>query len=166
MKEFLYLRDGLRSLQPSTRLAYSLFLGFSLASYGIMLALGLTRSGVTPGSIADYYAGDGIDRYPKSMGELLELTHFHLFAMPLILFVMGHLFLMTCWPRKWKLAIVYSAFAGAALDLAAPWLVIYVTRDAALLKDLARVLLAPALVAFALVPLWEMWLRSDGKLAR
>ena len=64
---------------------------------------------------------------------------------------------MTRWPRALKLVLVWAAFCGAALDLAAPWLVVYVSRDLALVKVLARCLLAPALVAFALVPLWEMW---------
>lgn len=156
MKEFLFLKSGLRSLQPSTRFAYTLFLVFSLASYVVMIALAADRSGFTPQSAADYYAGAG-DHYARTKGELLEVTHFHLFSMPLMLFVQGHLFLMTRWPRTSKLALVWAAFAGAALDLAAPWFVVYVSRDLAFVKVLGRVLLGPALVAFALVPLWEMW---------
>ncbi len=156
MKEFLYLRDGLGSLQPSTRFAYSMFLVFSLASYLVMVAIAVDRAGFGVQSAADYYAGAG-DHYAKTNGELLEVTHFHLFAMPMMLFVQGHLFLMTRWPRKLKLALVWAAFLGAALDLAAPWLIVYVAREFAVVKVLSRVLLGPALVAFALVPLWEMW---------
>jgi hypothetical protein len=160
MKEFLYLKHGLSSLQPSTRLAYTLFLVFSLASYAVMVALAVDRSGFTASSAASYYAGGG-DVYPKTRGELLEVTHFHLFSMPLLLFVQGHLFLMTCWPQRLKIALVYAAFAGCALDLAAPWLVVYVSRDLAVAKVLARILLGPSLLAFALVPLWEMWSQRD-----
>jgi ABC-type enterobactin transport system permease subunit len=161
MKEFLYLKNGLQSLQWSTRFVYSLFLVFSLASYAVMVALASQRSGFSSGSVASYYAGDG-GQYPKTVGELLEVTHFHLFSMPLLLFVQGHLFLMTQWPRRWKIAIVSAAFLGAALDLGAPWLVLYVSRDLAWVKLLARALLGPALIAFALVPLYEMWRRRDG----
>jgi hypothetical protein len=163
MKEFLYLKNGLRSLQPSTRFAYTMFLVFSLASYAVMIVMASDRSGFSAHSAADYYAGAG-DQYAKTRGEMLEVTHFHLFAMPLMLFVQGHLFLMTRWPRRWKLALVWAAFLGAALDIAAPWLIVYVSRDLAFAKVLARVLLGPALVAFACVPLWEMW-RPDRERA-
>jgi hypothetical protein len=162
MKEFLYLRNGLRSLQPSTRFVYTLFLAFSLVSYLVMIALAAGRSGFTAGSVADYYAGGG-ERYPKTAGELLEVTHFHLLSMPLLLFVQGHLFLMTRWPRRLKTWIVIAAFTGAALDLAAPWLVLYVSRDLAFTKIAARALLAPALLAFTIVPLVEMWRPESGE---
>ena len=59
MKEFLYLKHGLRSLQPSTRLAYTLFLVFSLLGYAVMVALAADRSGFTASSAAAYYAGGG-----------------------------------------------------------------------------------------------------------
>lgn len=165
MKEFLYLRGGLKSLQWSTRFVYTLFLVFSLASYIVMIALAAQRSGFSAASAADYYAGSG-DRYPKTTGELLEVTHFHLFSVPMLLFVQGHLFMMTRWPRRLKIALVIAAFAGAALDLAAPWMVLYVSRDWAFLKVLARILLGPALVAFALVPLHEMWRRNPDEAQR
>ena len=156
MKEFLYLKNGLRSLQPSTRLAYTLFLVFSLLGYVVMIALAADRSGFTASSAATYYAGGG-DAYAKTKGELLEVTHFHLFSMPLLLFVQGHLFLMTRWPRRVKLALLYAAFLGCALDLAAPWLTAYLSPDFAVAKIVARVLLGPSLLAFAVVPLGEMW---------
>ena len=156
MKEFLYVKNGLGSLQWSTRFVYTLFLVFSLASYVVMIVLAAQRSGFSSASVADYYAGGG-ERYPKTPGELLEVTHFHLFSMPMLLFVQGHLFLMTRGPRAWKIAVVVAAFAGAALDLAAPWLVLYVSRDWAVSKLVARALLGPALVVFAVVPLYEMW---------
>lgn len=165
MKEFLYLKDGLRSLQPSTRFVYTLFLVFSLVSYAVMIALAADRSGFTAQSAADYYAGAG-EHYAKTKGELLEVTHFHLFAMPLMLFVQGHLFLMTRWNRRLKFALVWAAFVGAALDLATPWLIVYVSRDFAIAKLISRWLLGPALLAFALVPLWELWWPQRDKPAK
>ena len=160
MREFLQPGIGLANLQPSTRLALGLFLGLTLASFVVMAALGCDRSGLGVHSIAEYYAGPPGGE-PKSRGELLELTHFHLFSMPLLLFVQGHLFLMTRWPRRVKLGILYAAFLGCALDLAAPWLAVYVSPDLAVLKVAARALLGPSLLAFAVVPLWEMWTRSS-----
>ena len=157
MREFLQPVDrGLERLQPQTRFALALLLGFALASYVVMVLLGLSRSGLAPHSIASYYAGS-VPGEGKSSGELLELTHFHLFAMPLFLFVLGHVFLMCRFPgarlRRW---IVLLAFVGAACDLSAPWLVIGVGPACAWVKVAGRLLLAPALLAMTLLPLAEI----------
>lgn len=158
MKELIRLRHGLGDLQPGTRFAYTLFLGFCGAAYAVMTVLAVQRSGLAPSGIAAYYAGDAATQtYGKTPGEMLEVTHFHLFAMPMLLFVQGHLFLLTRWPMRVKVALVVAGTLGIALDLAAPWLIVYVSRDLAALKDAARVLMAVAFTAFAVVPLWEMW---------
>lgn len=157
MREFLQPADrGLDRLRPETRFALGLFLCFGLAGYVVMAALGLSRSGLAPHSIAKYYAG-ALPGEGKSVGELLELTHFHLFAMPLYLFVLGHVFLMCRWPgarlRRW---IVLLSFVGASCDLAAPWLVIELSPACAWVKVTGRLLLAPGLLAMTLLPLFEI----------
>ncbi|MBK7874732.1 MAG: hypothetical protein IPJ77_03110 [Planctomycetes bacterium] len=155
MKEIADRRAELATLSPGTRLAYSLFLVFSLASYVVMAVLSVQRSGWTPDSVSRYYLGGG-DAYGKTAGELLEVTHFHLFSMPMFLFVQGHVFLMSRFPARWKRALVCAAFLGAALDLAAPWLVLAYGPGFAWTKLAARALLGPTLVLFAVVPLREM----------
>jgi hypothetical protein len=157
VREFLQPLDrGLERLQPQTRFALALFLCFGLAGYAVMAALGLARSGLAPHSIATYYAG-AVPGEGKSTGELLELTHFHLFAMPLYLFVLGHVFLMCRWPSsRVRRSIVLLAFAGAACDLAAPWLVIGVSPACAWVKVAGRILLAPGMLAMTFVPLFEI----------
>ena len=157
MREFVQPPGrGLAILQPSTRFALALLLVFALAAYAVMLVLGVSRSGLAPHSIASYYAG-AVAGEGKTTGELLEVTHFHLFAMPLFCFVLGHVFLMCRWPspalRRW---IVVAAFAGAACDLAAPWLVIHVGAACAWVKIAGRLLLGPALLTMTLVPLAEI----------
>ncbi len=157
MREFVQPPGrGLAILQPSTRFALALLLVFALAAYVVMVVLGVSRSGLTPDSIANYYAGAAAGE-GKTTGELLELTHFHLFAMPLFCFVLGHVFLMCRAPSAgWRRAIVLCAFAGAACDLAAPWLVIHLAPACAWVKIAGRVLLAPALLAMTILPLVEI----------
>lgn len=165
MKEIADRRADLATLSPGTRLAYSSFLVFSLASYVVMAVLGTQRTGWTPGSISKYWLGGG-DAYGKTPAELLEVTHFHLFSMPMFLFVQAHVFLMARFPPAWKRPLVVAAFVGAALDLAAPWLVLALGPGFAWTKLAARGLLGPTLVLFAVVPLVEMTLlarrRSTG----
>jgi hypothetical protein len=147
---------GLAILQPSTRFALALLLAFALAAYVVMVLLGVSRSGLSPGSIASYYGG-AVAGEGKTTGELLEITHFHLFAMPLFCFVLGHVFLMCRAPSAgWRRAIVLCAFAGAACDLGAPWLVIHLSPLCAWIKIAGRVLLGPALLAMTLFPLVEI----------
>lgn len=161
MKQVLSLPGGLRTLRWGTRFTLSLFLLFCLANYGVMAALGASRSGFGLARIAAYYRGDEAAlQFGKTYGELLELTHFHLLAMPLLLFVQAHLFLLAkTWPARIKVALVAAGALGIAIDLAAPWLIVYVTPVAAVLKNAARLLMAPAFLAFALLPLYEMWVR-------
>lgn len=173
MRELLFARYGLGHLQWSTRFIYTLFLVFCLASYGVMVWMGAERSGFDSASIADYYAGNEaayeageIDImevvYAKPTESLVELTHFHLFSMPVLLFIQGHLFLLTRLPRRLKIAAVVAAFAGAACDLAAPWMIQGLGRDYAWVKTAGRVLLAPTLLAFTIVPVIEMWLLAPS----
>lgn len=164
MKEFADRRADLAQLSPGTRLAYSLFLVFSLASYAVMVLLAVQKSGLSPDSVARYWLGGG-ETYAKTPGELLEVTHFHLFSMPMFLFVQGHVFLMSRWPQNVKRALVCAAFLGAALDLASPWLVLGLGPEFAWCKLAARALLGPTLVLFAVVPLHEMWFGARARRA-
>jgi hypothetical protein len=158
MRDLVRVRGGLWSLQWGTRFVYTLFLAFCVAGYAVMVALALARSGVSTEGIATYYRGDDAGlAYPKTDAELLELTHFHLFSMPLMLFVQGHLFLMTSWPRRLKTALVVAGAVGIAIDLAAPWLILHGSAAFAPAKNVGRVLMGAAFTAFAVVPLWEMW---------
>ena len=157
MREFLQPADrGLALLQPSTRFALGLLLVFALASYAVMALIGVSRTGLGPDSIATYYAG-AVAGEGKTTGELLELTHYHLFAMPFFFFVLGHVFLLCRWPGpRLRRILVLVAFAGAACDLAAPWLVIHVSPLCAWVKIAGRLLFGPTLLVMTLVPLVEI----------
>lgn len=158
MRDLITVRGGLTQLRWSTRFVYTLFLIFCFANYAVMSVMAISRSGFSSQGIAAYYAGDeAAMTYAKTPAELLEVTHFHLFAMPLLLFVQGHLFLLTRWPLRRKVVLVLAAAAGVALDIAAPWLIVYLSPSLAPVKNAARVLMAAGFLAFAAVPLWEMW---------
>lgn len=54
--------------------------------------------------------------------KLLEVTHFHLFTIPVFLLVLTHLFLMTPWNNKAKMACIVGGWGFAGLHIATPWL--------------------------------------------
>src|SRR2546430_9965279 len=61
----------------------------------------------------------------KTNRKLLEVTHFHLFTMPVVLLIIGHLFLATSLGDRAKLLLVMGASFSAAAHLSPPWIVLY-----------------------------------------
>lgn len=162
MRELRNIRSGmLGTLLWETRFIYSLFLVFCLASYVVMGVLIVTRTHFAPEELVHYYVGnEEKDLYGKTFNELLELTHFHLFSVPVLLFIQGHLFLMTYWPRRLKIIIVLASFIGAGLMIGGPWLIVYVSPKCAVLMMIGRIFLMLSFLFYFCVPMYEMWLRK------
>lgn len=55
--------------------------------------------------------------------KLLEVTHFHLFTVPVFLLIISHLFLLSGVGARAKVAWIGAGWAAASLHIAAPWLV-------------------------------------------
>ncbi|MDT4291190.1 hypothetical protein RO575_16620 [Methylomonas sp. MO1] len=104
------------------------------------------KMNLTPESVVSYYLGNEQEfNEPKSYQSLLEVSHFHLFAMGMLVLTLTHLMLMTSLPtlmKVWISAIVYGA---AIADEAAGWLVRYVDPAFAYFKIAAFLLLETSL---------------------
>jgi hypothetical protein len=104
------------------------------------------KMNLTPQSVVSYYLGNEQEfNEPKSYQSLLEVSHFHLFAMGMLVLTLTHLMLMTSLPtlmKVWISAIVYGA---AIADEAAGWLVRYVDPAFAYFKIAAFLLLETSL---------------------
>lgn len=161
MREWRTIKSGmLGTLLWETRFIYTLFLLFCLVSYGVMGVLMNTRTHFATTDLTEYYRGnEEKDIYGKTFQELLETTHFHLFSVPVLLFIQGHLFLLTSWPRRLKVSIVLASFVGAALMIAGPWMILYLSSELAILMVFGRILLFLSLLFYAIVPIYEMWLK-------
>lgn len=112
-----------------------MFLGYILLlwiSNGLMY---FHKMDLTPGSVISYYLGSEQDfTQPKSYQSMLEVSHFHVFSMGLLVLTLTHLMIMTnlSVPVKvWVSAIVYIS---AIADEAAGWLVRFVHPDFAYFK--------------------------------
>lgn len=104
-----------------------MFLGYILLlwiSNGMMY---FHRMDLSADSVVAYYLGSEEDfTQPKSYQSLLEVTHFHLFAMGMLIVTLTHLMLMTDLPvllKVWLSALVY---VSAIADEVAGWLVRFV----------------------------------------
>jgi hypothetical protein len=98
-------------------------------------AMYFSRMGLRPASVVTYYNGSDEDfRPPRSAASMLETTHAHLPMMGIVLLFLTHLAIFAPLPRRAKLGFIATAFASAALDEGAGWLVRFVSPAFAPLK--------------------------------
>ncbi|HEX9779956.1 MAG TPA: hypothetical protein VGB20_01930 [bacterium] len=162
MREFASTRYRLGTAPLWQKRLYTAFLGFMLIGVGANLAYGLTRTGLTPHHVMDYYLGNP-DRlmFEKTFQELLDVTHAHAFMMPVVLLVLGHLFFLGAWPSGVKRVVVGVAAATMALDIMTPWAVRFWHPGWAYVKLVAGYGLGASLLCLTLFPLYEMWRPHD-----
>jgi hypothetical protein len=120
------------------------------------------KMNLDPASVVAYYRGDEA-RFlaPRSAQALLEISHFHLFAMGMLLLVLTHLMLFVPLADRTKLWLIVSPFAAALLDEGAGWLVRFGHPGFAVLKVLGFVALQTSLAALILLSLWAVFRGSS-----
>ena len=115
---------------------------------------GLSYDGV----VTHYLGSDATFGEPKSFHELAEITHFHLFTMPVVFLILVHIFFLTMAPIWLKITMAYVAFIGVGLDLLSPWLIRYISELFALTLLLGDVFMIGGFVLMSAWPLYEMWI--------
>ncbi len=116
------------------------------------------KMGLSYASVVEYYLGSE-ERFltPRTYQGMLEVSHFHLFAMGMLLLVLTHLMLFIPAPSIVKLWLIVLPFAAALLDEGASWLVRYAHPGFAYLKIAGFLLLQGSLAALMLVSLWAVF---------
>jgi hypothetical protein len=89
--------------------------------------------------------------------KLLEVTHFHLFSVPVYVLILAHLWLLARLPSWLHTAGVAAAVVTSGLHIAAPWL-IRGAPGAAALMPISGVAMLLSLGAMAVVSTVDMWL--------
>lgn len=116
------------------------------------------KMSLNPVSVIEYYRG-AEERFltPKSYQGMLEVSHFHLFAMGLLLLVLTHLMLFVPLADRTKLWLIVSPFASALLDEGGGWLVRFVHPGLAVVKVAGFLALQASLAALILLSLWSVF---------
>ena len=110
-----------------------------------------------PSSVVAYYLGDEATYQPaKTYQGLLEVSHFHLFAMGMLLMVLTHLMLFVPIRSSLKAWLIALPFFAAALDEAGGWLVRFGSPEFAIVKVVGFLLLQTSLAALIIVSLWSV----------
>jgi len=97
---------------------------------------------------------------PITYRKLLEVTHFHLFTMPVVLLIVGHLFLATSLGDRAKLLWLVGASGSVAAHLATPWIVRYAGGRVAFLHAITGIALTVTMSVLTIYPVLAMW-RGD-----
>jgi hypothetical protein len=113
------------------------------------------KMSLTPGSVVEYYLGNE-ERFlqPRSFQGLLEVSHFHLFAMGMLLMVLTHLVLFAPLANRTKVVLVVTPFVAALADEGAGWLIRFVSPGFAWLKIAGFVSLQASLGALVVLCVW------------
>ena len=95
-----------------------------------------SKMSLSYGSVVEYYLGSE-ERFlsPRSYQGMLEVAHFHLFAMGMLLLVLTHLMLFVPLPGRTKAWLITLPFLAALLDEGSGWLVRFVHPGVRLGED-------------------------------
>ena len=100
-----------------------------------------------------------------SFRELAEVTHFHLFTMPVVFMILIHVMFLTNASHGLKAAMTWSGFGGVMLDLISPWLISYVSPVFVLTMLTGDLLMTVSFLVMMTVPLYEMWILGQPLMA-
>ncbi len=160
MLEYRWEKFLLKDAPRRTKIVYTALLVYLLLGLVTIIAIESLKTGWTPQGVADYYRGNEARfRFEKTPLEMLEVTHMHLFSVPVVFFILGHAFMMTSLPEKTKLSVVGVSLAAVFLSIGSPWAVRFGSGAFGWLKVAADLALAATLVGMVIYPIYEMWVQ-------
>jgi hypothetical protein len=147
------------------RLLQTIVALYSLYVAGLWLTNALlyfSKMSLTAPSVVEYYLGSE-ERFlsPRSYQGLLEVSHFHLFAVGMLLLVLTHLVLFVPVRNSIKAWLIAVPFGAALLDEGSGWLVRYGHPVFAYAKIAGFLLLETSLAALIGVSLWAVFAGSQ-----
>jgi hypothetical protein len=127
------------------RLIIVCFIIYGIALWATNALLYFNKMGLTYQSVVDYLGSEARFLQPRSYQGLLEVTHFHVFAMGIFILTMAHLLLFVPLRPRTKLWWICLSFFAGILDEGAGWLTRFVHPGFAYAKIGAFLLLQGAL---------------------
>jgi hypothetical protein len=116
------------------------------------------KMSLSPDSVVSYYLGNEAEfRPPRTYQGMLEIAHFHMFAMGMLLLVLTHLVLFVPVSVRTKVAMIAIPFFSAALDEGGGWLVRFAGPGFAWVKIAGFLSLQASLAALIALSLWAVF---------
>ncbi|OQZ00498.1 MAG: hypothetical protein B6D35_06540 [Candidatus Brocadia sp. UTAMX2] len=170
------------SLPISNKIFFTFFLSIMTVALGVGFLNYYERTGFSSQKTIRYYCGNEEEDinaplsaeenrskleeglfFPKSYRELLDVTHTHIFSMPIVIFILSRIMAMTHTREGLKVTIYGASFMGILLNLGAPWLIRYSSPHFVLTFTISNILLILSFGAYISLPLYEMWFRTDHR---
>ncbi len=147
------------------RLLQLIIVIFIIYVAGLWLTNGLLyfqKMNLTPASVTEYYLGSE-ERFlqPRTYQGMLEVSHFHLFAMGLLLLTLTHLMLFVPISSDLKAWFIIIPFTSALVNEGSSWLVRFVHPLFAYLKITGFLALEISLAVLIMVSLWAVFVGSQ-----
>lgn len=183
MRQFASSGLKIWNLGREAKVLYTIFCVFALAAYGVSVLYAKDLIGLRTRDSRLYYAGGTVEsaapadpriqvpeeaaspmREPISYRHLLEVTHFHLFTLPVFLLIVAHLFMLTGLGARAKLGWILACGLGSLVHVAAPWIVRYAGGFAILLPSSGAIMLG-AFAFMTAYSVYAMWRGAPPELA-
>ncbi|WP_333873446.1 hypothetical protein [Methylobacter sp.] len=149
MRYFVTGEQHRKSLINTLVLMFLVYIALLWVSNGMMY---FHHMSLTPDSVIAYYLGSEEQfTQPRSYQGMLEVSHFHLFSMGMLVLTLTHLMLMTEFPVRLKIWLSGLTYAAALADEAGGWLVRFVDPLFAYFKIAAFVTLELSLAVLLIV---------------
>jgi hypothetical protein len=149
MRYFVTGEQHRKSLLNALVLMFLGYIALLWLSNGLMY---FHHMNLTPQSVIDYYLGSEEQfTQPRSYQGMLEVSHFHLFSMGMLVVTLTHLMLMTNFSIRLKIWLSGLIYVSAIADEAGGWLVRFVHPLFAYFKIASFVLLEFSLAALVCV---------------
>ena len=140
------------------RLVLAGFLVYVTIFWIVNFALFYAHMDLSYAGVVEHYLGSAAAfGQPRSYKVLLEVSHFHLFAMGVLILTLTHLVLFVPLPARVKAWLVVASFVSGLLDEASGWLIRFVHPAFAWAKIAAFVGLQASLGAMIAVVAWAVW---------
>jgi hypothetical protein len=125
-------------------------------------ALLYSHIGFTYKSVTEYYLGSEESfRPPRTYQGMLEISHFHFFAMGILLLTLTHLVLFVPLPPERKPWLIVVPFVSALVDEGSGWLVRFVHPLFAYVKIAGFLALEISLAVLICLSLWAVTVGSQ-----
>ena len=135
--------------------AYSLYVALLWVTNALLY---FSKMSLSYGSVVSYYLGSEQQfSEPRSYLGMLEVSHFHFFAMGMLLLVLTHLVLFVPLSNRLKIGLIVAPFASALLDEGSGWLVRFVSPLFALAKIAGFLALQTSLALLVGLALWSVF---------
>ncbi len=155
MRYFVTGEQNRKALLNTVILMFIGYIALLWVSNGLMY---FHKMDLTASSVVEYYLGSEQQfTQPRSYQGMLEVSHFHLFAMGMLVLTLAHLMLMTELSPRVKIWLSSLTFLSAIADEAGGWLVRFVHPNFAYFKIGSFLVLETTLALLVIVVTFSLF---------